>query len=378
MKKTILALTILAACGSAHADVRINGFANLIAGKTSSDGMLYGYDEDISLSPESLFAVQLSGDVNDKLTATGQLVARGSDDYDVDFEWAYFTYAATDNVSVSAGRLRLPLFRYSASLDVGYSYHWVAAPQSVYGVPFNNIDGVRVDYSNYAGDWEYNFQVTAGTFENKGYEITPGTFADIEGNNAIVGTIEATYEWFKVRATAGSAKSSLSIDSIDTLIGQLAMISAPLADKLAFNDDSSAFYGIGVEIDQFDWFVSAEWTSIDIEDSFNPQDVAYYITAGIRHGKFTPSITYEKLDGNDDVKFLSDVAALPEQVRGPAAMIVGGVQQAVMEETSTVTLGLRYDLDTNVALKADISRSTDDIDDANDTTLVRVAVNYIF
>ena len=78
------------------------------------------------------------------------------------------------------------------------------------------------------------------------------------------------------------------------------------------------------------------------------------------------------------MKFLSDVAALPEQVRGPAAMIVGGVQQAVMEETSTVTLGLRYDFDTNVALKADISRSTDDIDDANDTTLVRVAVNYIF
>ncbi|WP_414827777.1 topoisomerase IV [Alteromonas sp. H39] len=378
MKKTLLALTILAACGSAHADVRINGFANLIAGKTSSDGMLYGYDDDISLSPESLFAVQLSGDVNDKLTATGQLVARGSDDYDVDFEWAYFTYAATDNVSVSAGRLRLPLFRYSASLDVGYSYHWVAAPQSVYGVPFNNIDGVRVDYSNYAGDWEYNVQVTAGTFENNGYEITPGTIADIEGNNAIVGSIEATYEWFKVRATAGSAKSSLSIESIDALIGQLAMISAPLADKLAFNDDSSAFYGIGVEIDQFDWFVSAEWTSIDIEESFNPQDVAYYITAGIRHGKFTPSITYEKLDGNDDVKFLSDVAALPEQVRGPAAMIVGGVQQAVMEETSTVTLGLRYDFDTNVALKADISRSTDDIDDDNDTTLVRVAVNYIF
>ncbi len=378
MKKTILALTILAACGSAQAEVRINGFANLIAGKTSSDGMLYGYDDDISLSPESLFAVQLSGDVNDKLTATGQLVARGSDDYDVDFEWAYFTYAATDNVSVSAGRLRLPLFRYSASLDVGYSYHWVAAPQAVYGVPFNNVDGVRIDYSDYAGDWEYNFQLTAGTFENKGFEITPGTFADIEGKNAIVGSVEATYDWFKVRATAGTAKASLSVADIDALIGQLAMISAPLADKLAFQDDSSAFYGIGFEIDQFDWFVSAEWTSIEIEDSFNPQDVAYYVTAGIRHGKFTPSITYEKLDGNDDLKFMDEVAALPEQVRGAAAMIVGGVQQAVMEETSTVTLGLRYDFDTNVALKADISRSTDDIDDTNDTTLVRVGVNYIF
>src|SRR5690606_23954394 len=98
------------------------------------------------------------------MTATGQLVARGSNDYDPDFEWSYMSFAATDKLSISAGRLRLLLFSYSASKDVGYSYHWIATPSSVYDVPFNNLDGIRLDYSTYAGDWEYNTSLSAGTF----------------------------------------------------------------------------------------------------------------------------------------------------------------------------------------------------------------------
>ena len=108
---------------TAQAEVRINGFANLIGGMTSSEDSLYGYSDSINFSEESLFAIQVSGDINDKMTATGQMVARGENDYDAEFEWAYITYQATDNVSITGGRLRLPLFNYSSSLDVGYSYH---------------------------------------------------------------------------------------------------------------------------------------------------------------------------------------------------------------------------------------------------------------
>ena len=116
MKKLFaMSALALAVSSTANAEIRINGFANLVGGITSSDDSLYGFDEDINFSEQSLFAIQVSGDINERMTATGQLVARGSDDYNADFEWAYLTYAATDNVSVSAGRLRMPLFKYSAS-----------------------------------------------------------------------------------------------------------------------------------------------------------------------------------------------------------------------------------------------------------------------
>ena len=375
--KTLIALSC-AASFAVNAEVRINGFANLIGGITSSDETLYGYDDNISFSEESLFAIQVSGDINDKMTATGQLVARGIDDYDPDFEWAYLTYQATDNVSVSAGRLRLPLFRYSASLDVGYSYHWVTAPPSVYNVPFNNIDGVRFDYSNYAGDWEYNLQLAAGAVNSD------GTVGKIEGSNTIVLTAEAAYEWFKVRGVYGRSKITITPEGpgtealIEAFAGLTQLGLTGLVDDLAVDDDTGEFLGFGIEADMYDWFVAAEMTSVTLDDTFIPEDVAYYVTAGMRVGKFTPSVTYENKDGEEDIKFLQRLSGVPAQLQPTVTGIVTAVQQSQFEKFDVLTLGLRYDYDTNIALKADVTKYGDDLNGANDTTLVRFGVNYVF
>lgn len=370
MKRTLtLAALACATTFSANAEVRINGFANLIGGITSSDDSLYGYSEDISFSEESLFAIQISGDVNDKVTATGQLVARGADDYDPDFEWAYLSYEVSDTTSVSAGRLRLPLFRYSSSLDVGYSYHWVNAPKSVYDVPFNNLDGIRVDYSNYAGDWEYNLQFAFGTYENETEAFT------VEGKNTIVFSAEAVYDFFKIRGVFGRADSTLQVTDLEPVFAQLQTVLPPsLYNSLVQADDSGQFIGFGVEVDKFDWFVSAEITSVDTEDSFIREDIAYYLTAGLRIGKYTPSLTYEVKESDDAFKFVNQISQLPPELQ----QTVYGIQTLFDDDEKAITLGLRYDHDTNIAFKADISKFSDDLNEANDATLMRVAVNYVF
>ena len=362
---------------SANAEVRINGFANLVGGVTSSDDSLYGYDDQISFSSESLFAIQVSGDVNDKTTATAQLVARGNNDYEADFEWAYLTYQASDNVSVSAGRLRLPLFKYSASKDVGYSYHWVNAPRAVYDVNFNNLDGIRVDYSNYAGDWEYNFQGAIGTLgTDLNTSVGP---ARLSGKNVMLVSAEAANGFFKARAVYVTAKVTLANATIDGTVDQLRQAGlSSLAEDLAFDDDTGTFLGFGLEYDTFDWFVGGEWTEIDIEDTFNPKNTAFYVTAGFRSGKWTPSVTYEALDGNHGYKFLDKVAALPEAVQPTATAVTVGLQMPFVEEFSVVSVGVRYDVDTNLALKADVSKYSDDVDSASDANLLRFAVNYVF
>lgn len=370
MNRTLtLAVIACATSFGAQAEVRINGFANLIAGVTSSDDSLYGYDDKISFSPESLFAIQVSGDINDKMTATGQLVARGSEDYDPDFEWAYLTYQASDNVSISAGRLRLPLFRYSSSLDVGYSYHWVTPPQSVYNVPFNNLDGIRVDYSNYSGDWEYNLQFAFGT-----YKTETDTFL-VEGDDTFVASVEATYEYLKLRAVYGRADATLAASALVPIFAQLQQILPPsLFNNLDSTEDSGQFLGFGIEVDKFDWFVSAEITSVDTEDSFIREDVSYYVTAGLRLGQFTPSLTYEVRDSDDDFKFVDQISQLPVALQAQ----LFGVQTLFDDDENALTLALRYDYDTNVALKADVIKFTDDLNEANDATLLRVGVNYVF
>lgn len=385
MKKLLTIAALTASTFTVQAEVRINGFANFIGGITSSEDSIYGYDDEISFTSESLFAIQVSADINDKTTATGQLVARGEDDYEPDFEWAYLTYQATDNTSITAGRFRLPLFRYSASTDVGYSHHWITTPRSVYDIAFNNLDGVRVDYADYLGDWEYNLQANFGTYET---DLGDGR---LSGDNVIVVTAEAQYEWFKTRLVAGRAKTTFTLDSLDATFAGIASISPVLASRLQVADDTGEFFGLGLEVDKFDWFVSGELTSVETKTSFAGKDIAYYITAGMRFGAFTPSITYEALDGTDDGIQNTDITdTFPIELVSLAATNEV-IQKSFMDKTSRFSVGLRYDLDTNMALKTDVSWTTDHQDDIQelgaltgvaaeevDATLLRFAVNYVF
>lgn len=89
MKKTLIGLVVAAACVTSNmalAEVNINGFASIKGGLTTGkDDTLYGYTNDLEFKEESLFAVQLSSDLGEKLSVTAQLMAKGVNDYDAKF-----------------------------------------------------------------------------------------------------------------------------------------------------------------------------------------------------------------------------------------------------------------------------------------------------
>lgn len=116
-------------------DIRIDGFANIVAGQMISDtddGSLYGYDEDLSFSPESNYGIQFRGDLQEGLSVTAQIVGRGSEEFDATVTWAYLTYEINDELSLKAGRSRVPYFIYSDFLDIGYAYHWIRPPPKLF------------------------------------------------------------------------------------------------------------------------------------------------------------------------------------------------------------------------------------------------------
>ncbi|MGI5310395.1 hypothetical protein [Rheinheimera sp. WS51] len=95
MKKSILALSLAAVLvpSAVLANTTINGFASVKAGiTTGSDEQLYGYDDTIDFKNESLIALQVKSDLGDKLSVTAQLLGRGSEDFEVGFEWAFISY----------------------------------------------------------------------------------------------------------------------------------------------------------------------------------------------------------------------------------------------------------------------------------------------
>lgn len=376
----ILQTTFLC-CLNVHAETRINGFANFVAGQTtSSDETTFlldgsnGYESDLNFDAESLFAIQVSTDISDKVTATTQILARGNQEFDAQFEWAYITFSATDNLSMSFGRLRAPFFKYSSSADIGYSYHWITAPSSIYDVGFNNLNGFRIDYNTYAGDWEYNFQAAGGTYSDT---ISGG---NLNGKNTLVFTAEANREWFKARGVWGRATASYANnDFFDGLITQVDALSPELADTLRLEEDTGIFVGIGLEADFGSWFIAAEATQVEQKGSFAGTDDAFYITAGARIGKFTPSITFEDLDGVSDIRNQDIIDEIDNpETQALLTAINTSLQESAMDKNNRVTATLRYDYNASIAFKADIQAFTDDLNDSADATLVRFAINYIF
>ena len=61
-----------------------------------------------------------------------------------------------------------------------------------------------------------------------------------------------------------------------------------------------------------------------------------------------------------------------------------GLQSSFFEDYSIVTVGVRYDATTNLALKGEVSRYDNKIepiinsDDTIDTTVLNVSLNYVF
>lgn len=385
--KALLSLAIAASfSASTMAEIHINGFGNINAGITSSDDAFLGYDDTTDFSNESLFAIQVSGDISDKFSATAQILARGNNDFSPDFEWAYLNYDINDNWSAQAGRFRLPLFSYSDSLDVAYSYHWVTAPSVVYNVPFNNIDGFKIVNTTNFNNWDLNTSLSVGQYKG----TTLG--ADNVGRNSVLlstqlSNMEWTFRGVIGRTTATVDLTQSTLEDGQTLGAGFNAIEAAgfndLADNLRIDEDSGEFYGVSFMYDNMDYFFGGEATSIRLNNTFANDDDAFYITAGARFNKWTPSVTYEHFESSGDVKFADQIAAISasglptESVQGLSAIAMGA-QMAQLEDYDVITATLRYDLDSGIALKGDLSKVSHDNNDSLDATLLRIGVNFVF
>lgn len=382
MKKLSVAVAVCAVLASSYAsaEVRINGFASIVGGKSlDSDQTLYGYDDDISFKNESKFALQLSADLQEKLTATAQIIARGEDDFDATFEWAYVTYEYSDELQFSAGKMRVPFYKYSDFLDVGYAYRWVRPPRSVYGIPFSTYEGLSVVYNNQLGDWDSTLQGFYGAFD--GDIDVFGDSLPAELNNLGGINWSLSYDWFSARAAYIVADTSISIDSSDSsnlsaLNGIIDVLNTngltSTVNDLITDEDETTFVGIGFSIDYDNFLFDAEYTQFEVEGSILAEQSQYYASAGYRIDDVIVHFTYEKNDDKHDSSRFNTLESIPL-----LNTTVNFALESMRAESNVHTIGARYDFHPSAAFKIDFSRFDDDITDT-ETDIVAVGVDLVF
>ncbi len=388
------AIVLCLVAPKAWSEITINGFASIYAGKATSNDTVYGYDDEISLENESKFALQVIADLGDDLSATAQIISRGSDDFDASFEWAYVTYTIDDASQLSVGKMRIPFYKYSDYLDVGYAYRWVRPPQSVYGLSFSTYEGASYLYTGTIGNWDSSIQLLYG---NLSQDIVAFTDADTAEMNTILGvnwTLE--YDWFSYRIAYLIADVSVDSSNSPELSGLVAALQQynlqSDADMLITNDDSGYFLGTGFAIDYNDFLIDAEYTELEVDNSALAPQSQYFISLGYRFDEIVIHTTYESnKDEHNSNRFNTVPTTVPHPQFGqipvstdptnPSAPLLRDLNNAVLNaalvDTTAWSIGLRYNFHPVAALKLDYTRLKDKVSN-NSSGLVSMGVDLVF
>ncbi len=387
--KAALALSIAAVLATSQVraeGVQITGFGQVVAGsvldgtRNATTGARSfpgtGYDEDWSFEDESLFALQVRGELNEQWSATAQIVARGSDDFDPEFAWAYVGWNGGNGWSAKLGRQRLPLYRYSDFLEVGYAFPWVRVPNAVYNLDFNNFDGASASYAFARGDWFTTVQGSAGRFE--GDILLSGNPADAELASLVGASAETVYaDWLTLRAGYFRADVTITAAALSPLLASLRGNGfGNVASRLDYADDKGSFWSLGGEVNRGNLWLAGELVGVEVADAFLADRSEYYLSGGYRFGAWMPTLTWGRRD--NDPK--SDIVSLLPNV-APLAPLRAGVAGVVASEDIDATYwsyGLRWDLATNVALKADYTQFEDEGANRRDSDALALGVVFSF
>ncbi len=375
MKKTLIAMLVATAgvaSTAAVAEVNINGFASIKGGMTTGqDDTLYGYTNDLEFKNESLFAVQLTSDLGDKLSVTAQLMAKGADDYDAEFAWAFLSYQLNDNLRLNAGRFRIPFYKYSDYLDVGYAFDWMRTPRAVYDVEFDTMDGVSLYHSGTIADMTSNIQVVFGAYE--GEIPVNGTLSRSKVQDIRGASWELANDWLSARVAYFQADVSINATALNPLLGALNTFGfGSVAREIDLNEDEGTFFGFGLSYDRNNWIAVTEYTNVKVKNSYAADREAYFVSVGRRFDSITPYISYEK---DDDLSKPEIYKTIPAQA--PLFATVAGLVESQLADRDTWGFGMRYDFHPSAAFKVQLSSQKDNYTLQKDR-LLTMGVDLVF
>ncbi|SIS18773.1 hypothetical protein SAMN05878276_3072 [Aquipseudomonas alcaligenes] len=303
----VLGLAICLASTSAFAleqgEALINGFGTVgvthLGGE--DDGRGYGISGQTNDSWRgdqlSKFGAQLTYGVTDTVGLTLQTTAKAyGDEWKANLEWAYLSWQSTDNLMVRVGRLRTPVYMYSESIDVGFSYPWLRLPDEVYSqVQLSNYEGADLVYNLPLSFATLSFQLAGGIAKNRDYYIYDEEF-DIDYDNVFGSSVSlATNDFGTFRVGYVEADINTEIaGSFTDIFGN-----PDTATLLSLDKDKGKFTSVGYQYDNGTWLTANEWTSRVIENDGSNSTDSFYLMGGRRFGDFLAHVTYAQLDEDD-------------------------------------------------------------------------------
>lgn len=385
-------LPLLMIAFTTQAEVTLNGFASIRATAEDSDGgtqsfNIFAGNGDISFKDESLFAIQARADLGEGLSAAVQLMAEGSNDFEVEARWAYLSYQLNDSHRLSAGRFANPIFFQSEYEKVGYVHNFARLPKAVYiGFDFSTIEGIAVDSSFFLGDYSLDTKVLYGRWNGTAFFSVTGREESFGLNDVMSLRATLSGDWWKV--FAGGFVTTLDGGSIDSVV--LPAFAKPgvdaalglgatqadvnnFYDALLWTDKDGEYWYTGFNIDYNHWILDYEYAHYGLKDSSNSFKAVWYGALGYRFDKMVLTVHTEEYRSEIDYDFL-------DKVQHP---ILFGTGKAIYDalaqrEFDGSGITLRYDFHDSAALKIDYFNGDDTRPDVQGYSIWSIGVDLVF
>lgn len=316
---------------SAEADISttLSGYGTVGGSLTSDNDFQYIHDpsefsgagHQIDIGLDSRIGVQAVVDFGSGFSVTAQEVAkqRGDTKFSLGTEWLFAQYAPDPDWKFRLGRVAMAAFLYSDSRNVGYAAPWFHAPNEIYAAePFQNLDGAQIVWHHTLGPVGLGL---SGSYGNTELPVEVGGTQDtVKAKSAT--NVAATVEY-------GDFLFRLAQTNLNQNVQLAPTLSFFLKDK---------FVSAGLQYDNGTAMVLSEYAKRsqnsvpELGGEVLKESSEWYVAGGWRFGKWTPLVSYAQT---------KPVASLTS----PAGKF------------STPSASLRYDVVTNVALKAQVSRA---------------------
>lgn len=295
----------------------------------------------ISMRPDSRLGLQGMAQFGADTSITGQVVSRGAHGGKVNLEWLYGSHNLNDKLTLQLGRKRLPLFYYSETQDVGFSYPWAHLPPQPYGWEIVNYNGVNLLYRDQWGSWASSMNFFAGNEtreDNPFWKIYNGrnTRTDSRWSRILGADLSLSRDWLELRGAY--IQSNFQNRFEDPAQSPPYDYSPKAGQKI---------YTASLAIDYRNWLLRGEYMYMD-RTSIGEEDYAQLLGVGYRIGKFLPMLSW----ANYRMKLSPGKA-------DPALIDPAGIDPTSAEAHSTLALTLRYDLTASSALKLQVERWRD-------------------
>jgi hypothetical protein len=354
----------------------IKGFGTLAG--TGTDSNTVGFRRDITrtqgtreawdISNDSRFGVQVDTKFSETMQATVQWVAKdhAGDFIEQNLEWAFLRWTVQPDLNVRVGRLGADVFMLSDYRNVSYAYPWIRPPHEFYGnVPYYHFDGMDITKKfDVAGGflsvkafsgYSFNELPTSLKILFKQESLNVGGTLQFEKNDWRVKAGYAHLEMLSEIPFNQYPNADLPVEQfLDPANSRLLDSFWPgvngVLPNLYIKGKEVNYASLGAAYDDGVWLAQAEAAYISTNTTWFPDQANGYLNIGRRFS----SVTVYSLLGI--AKSLDKNIAIPKPPQGVSAFntaynLLGDAINGNGIDEKSISLGLRWDFYTNMALK---------------------------